>query len=203
MKFNKNYLIIGGVSVLIILTFISYIFIDKSEEDVYLAEEIVTTNEILKSFYVDVKGAVNSPGVYEFKNGDRVFNAIETAGGLTKNGNTSNINLSRKLNSEMVVYVYTNTEIKNGTNNITCDTKCNCESLEVNNCYPEVKEDKININTASTDQLLKLTGIGESKAQAIIKYREDNGNFITIEDLKNVSGIGDVAFEKIKDMITV
>ena len=104
----------------------------------------------------------------------------------------------------MVIVTYTNNEIKKGSKTLECDTECNCEVIEINNCI-ESKESstKININTASIDELMTLSGVGESKAKAIIAYREENGEFKTIEDLKEVSGIGDALFENIKDGITV
>ncbi len=204
MRNHKKYLIIGGVLAVIILTFVSYIYFDN-EEELYIAEELNITEEPLKEFYVDVKGAVKNPGVYLFKNNDRVFDAIEKAGGLIKNSNTSNINLSKKLSSEMVVYIYTNNEIKNGNKSISCDTKCNYEIIETNNCYLNESNDskKVNINTANMNELLTLTGIGESKAGAIINYRQENGDFKDIEELIKVSGIGQVLFDNIKEFITV
>ena len=204
MKNYQKYFIIGGLIVIITLTLVSYLFFDF-EEKIYSAKETEVTKVILTEFFVDVKGAVKNPGVYKFTSEERVFNAIEKAGGLTKNASTSNINLSQKLVGEMVVYIYTTTEIKNGTKNINCATKCNCQTIEVNNCYPEenLGEEKININLANLEDLLKLMGIGESKAKAIIVYREENGFFNQIEDLMKVSGIGQTIFESIKEKITV
>ncbi len=203
MRKYQNYLIISGIFIIIILTFVSYIYMDDNQ-NVYYASEITTSEDIVTDFYVDIKGAVANPGVYQFSSGDRITQAIEKAGGLTKNGNTSNINLSQKLYSEMVVYIYTNNEIKNGAKTINCNTSCDCATIEVNNCYVEENiNDKININTANLDQLLKLNGIGQSKALAIIKYREENGDFLVIEDLTNVSGIGLAIYEKLKDQIIV
>lgn len=86
-----------------------------------------------------------------------------------------------------------------------CDTKCNCEVIEINNCIEseENKTNLVNINTATIDELMTLSGIGESKAKAILLYREENGYFKSIEELKNVSGIGDVLYNAIKEGITV
>ena len=145
--------------------------------------------------------------MYEFKKNDRVIDAINMAGGLLKNANTSNINLSQKLVSEMVIYVMNNSEIKNGSKVVSCDTKCKTEVIEVNNCVEEKKlettKDKININTATVEDFTSLSGIGEAKAKSIIEYRNSNGNFKNIEDIKNISGIGEALFNKIKDNITV
>lgn len=199
----KPYLIIIFVIITIVIIFISYFFLNK-EEEIFIAQEKDTSTTLIEEkFYVDIKGAVKKPGVYEFNNGDRVIDAIKKSEGLTNNANTSNINLSKKLASEMVVYVYTNKEIKEGIKALECSTTCECETVKVNNCINDNLNKKININTATISDLQTLTGIGEAKANDIINYREENGGFTNIEELKNISGIGDMIFEKIKDFITV
>ena len=134
------------------------------------------------------------------------MDAINLAGGLKKDANTSNINLSKKLESEMVIYVYSNEEIKNSKNNLSCDATCSTEIIEVNNCIEKTdtknKSSLVNINTATIEELQTLDGIGESKAKSIINHRNEFGNFNSIEDIKNVSGIGDSLFVQIKDKIT-
>ena len=171
-----------------------------------------TNNKVI----VDVKGEVNTPGVYELTEQNTVLDAINKAGGLTKTSDTSNINLSKKLEDEMVIIVYSKTEIeKMNEPKIECPP-CNdaCiqeedEKAKLDN--NENKKDtnetitpsgKININEATSAELQTLDGIGEAKAKAIIDYREKNGNFKQIEDIKNVSGIGDSIYEKIKNNIT-
>ena len=208
---KKVILIIGGI-VFLILVLILYLFNElESHDDIVLnitTEKITTKKEIQECFYVDVKGNVKNPGVYEFKENDRVIDAIDKAGGLSKNADTSNINLSKKLTSEMVIYVYSKNDIKN-KDSLSCSNICNTEVIEINNCIEKTSNvinstnNLVNINTASIEQLLTLTGIGESKAKSIIEYRETNGLFKNIEDVKNVSGIGDALFNKIKDKITV
>ncbi len=142
-----------------------------------------------KYYYVDIKGEVKDPGVYKLKEGSRVIDAINASGGLKENANTYSVNLSKKITDEMVIIVPSNSENTNVSNNtITQNTK---------------NSSLVNINTATTKELLSITGIGESKASNIVKYREENGNFSSIEDIKNVSGIGDSLFEKIKKYITV
>lgn len=197
----KPYFIIFGVVCSILIIFFSYTYAGKDEVIAFINAEETTTKEL--SFYVDVKGAVSSPGVYSFKNDDRVTDAIDKAGGLLKSGNTSNINLSQRLTSEMVVYVYTNEEIRKGSNAISCSTKCDCSTIEVSNCYEQIQNDKVNINTATEKELQTLTGIGEAKAKTIVEHRKENGNFSDIEQLKNISGIGELIFDKIKEFITV
>lgn len=196
--------------VIMISLLIYFINKDNKESDTndlsFVEETTKETTTLKQKQYVDIKGNVKNPGVYEFNENDRVIDAINLAGGLKKNANTSNINLSQKLKSEMVIYIYSNEEIKNNENNLSCDTKCKTEVIEVNNCIQNTEKNndtsKININTATIDELLKISGIGESKAKNIIEYREKNGEFKNIEDIKNINGIGDSLFNKIKDSIT-
>lgn len=175
------------------------------------------------TIYVDIKGAVKSPGVYEVNNDSKVIDIINLAGGLNKNASTKYINLSKKLNNESVIYIYTNNEINTFIKEQNKEplTECKCETENIKSCIDnkssiiekgqdtitnqDKKEDnsKININNASKDQLTSLTGIGDAKANAIIEYRNKNGNFKAIEEIKNVSGISDSLYEKIKDNITI
>ena len=119
--------------------------------------------------------------------GSRVKDVIELAGGLTSDSDTSNINLAKIIEDEMVINI-----------NSVNDNSGNNYSMNSNNL-----SDLININTASLEQLMTLSGIGESKAKSIISYREENGNFKAVEDITKVSGIGQALYEKIKDYITV
>lgn len=180
---------------------------DKSNDLSFMEETTEVTTTVKNKQYIDIKGNVKNPGVYEFNENDRVIDAINLAGGLKKNANTSNINLSQKLKSEMVIYIYSNDDIKKNGENMSCDTKCKTEIIEVNNCIEtnenKNNDEKININTASLEELLKISGIGESKAKNIIEYRETNGQFKNIEEIKNINGIGDSLFNKIKDNITI
>lgn len=209
--FNKIKYIILMLIVLLIGLIIYFIKMNDKQayEDTLTFNETTnkTTSEVFEKNYIDIKGSVKNPGVYEFKKNDRVIDAINMAGGLLKNANTSNINLSQKLTGEMVIYVMNNNEIKNGSKVSSCDTKCKTEVIEVNNCVEEnnieKSNDKININTATIEQFTSISGIGEAKAKNIIEYRNSNGNFKSIEDIKNISGIGEALFNKIKDNITV
>ena len=180
---------------------------DKSNDLSFMEETTEVTTTVKNKQYIDIKGNVKNPGVYEFNENDRVIDAINLAGGLKKNANTSNINLSQKLKSEMVIYIHSNDDIKKNEGNMSCDTKCKTEIIEVNNCIEtnenKNNDEKININTASLEELLKISGIGESKAKNIIEYRETNGQFKNIEEIKNINGIGDSLFNKIKDNITI
>ena len=200
-------IIIGGI----LLLFGLIIYSLKNEKE--LSNDIVSLETTSKTTlinkekkYIDIKGSVKNPGVYEFNDNDRVIDAINLAGGLKKDANTSNINLSKKLESEMVIYVYSNEEIKKTKNNLSCETTCSNEVIEINNCIEkndnENKSSLVNINTATIEELQTLDGIGESKAKSIINHRNEFGKFNSIEDIKNVSGIGDSLFVQIKDKIT-
>lgn len=187
---------------------------------------------VISNIHVDIKGAVKNPGVYELESNLLIIDAINKAGGLSKTAYTDNINLSKQLMDNMVIYVYTKSEYKKLNSYPNANNVCQTKVDEVNNCIDQgisvIKtEDKqvektvdvttnntnveastnenalININTATETELMSLTGIGESKAKAIISYRQENGNFASIEDIKNVTGIGDSVFEKIKNNITV
>jgi len=185
-------------------------FIDVQGDVIDIKEEVAEIE--ITNFYVDVKGAVRNPGVYEFITGDKVIDAIEKAGGLIRSANTSNINLSKKLDEEMVVYVFTNNEIKRASTVINCDTACAVETITIDNCVPgqsgsagsnSPQSGKVNINRATLSELMTLPGIGEAKARTIIEFRTNNGPFEKIEDITKVSGIGQATFESLKDLITV
>ena len=212
-KSKRFKLLLLGIIIIIVGLIVFYLKADKNNEireEISIIETKESTTKNTINNYIDIKGSVINPGVYEFKENDRVIDAINMAGGLTNDANTSNINLSQKLKSEMVIYVYNNNEIKNNTVNLTCDNICKTEIIEVNNCIEvttPIKKDNesdiVNINTASLEELMTVSGIGESKAKNIIEYRSTNGKFNTIEDIKNISGIGESLFNKIKDKIKV
>lgn len=163
---------------------------------------------------VDIKGAVKNPGVYLTECSNNVNDVINLAGGLLENSDTSVINLAKKINEEMVIIIYTKDEVKNSNivNTVvkTVEKECICPNIQNDGCINEQINDNIddginklvNINTASVEELLTLPGIGESKANAIIKYREENGNFNTIDDILNVDGIGSKLYEEVKIYIT-
>ena len=164
---NKKVITIIGGIIFLILSLVLYLVNDNKKIEDNIAINITTKKvtekkEEKETFYVDVKGSVNKPGVYEVKNNDRVIDAIKIAGGLKKSANTNNINLSQKLNSEMVIYVYSDSEIKKGNNVLNCDTICETNIVEINNCVENNKTDNtdknlININTATIDELLTLS----------------------------------------------
>lgn len=211
------------VLITLIISLINYYFGKEKKEDVTIVKENFTekkeNNNLndIKTVFVDVKGAVNQPGVYEIDEERRIIDAINLAGGLSDNADTINLNLSKKVKDEMYIVIYTKEEIYNYKLNneiknepIVCASlECDCPDTSNDACIKEEnsnKQDalnKISINTATKEELMKLSGIGESKANAIISYREENGDFKSLEDIKNVSGIGESLYEKIKDNITL
>jgi competence protein ComEA len=140
---------------------------------------------------VDVSGAVAQPGVYHLPVGSRVQDAITAAGGLLENAYAETINLAMPLNDGTKVLIPAIPEPQTAADGETIASPAQSASI------------LININTASSDQLQELPGIGQAKAQAIIDYRESYGPFSAIEQLMNVSGIGPATFERLKDLITI
>ena len=195
--------------------------LDTQEQEIIKLEETEDLETInVEYLYVDIKGAVQNPGVYEIEDGKKVIDVINLAGGFTKNADTSLINLAKKVDDEMVIIVYTKEEVKKARQEESIikvvEKECMCPEIKNDACLDgEVKIDnelnkpstdmttKININSATLEELQTLSGIGESKAQAIIEYREKNGKFKQIEDLISVTGIGESLYEKIKNNITV
>lgn len=206
MKFNKKYFIYIGVVAVLLIGVFSINFLSNDTQEInsnisLVDDSIETTTKDVNSFYVDIKGAVKKPGVYIVSEDMIVNDLIKLAGGLNNNAYTKNINLASKLKEGMVVYVYSKNEMTTTKilNDVKYEIPTNNESTTTTTI---VTSGLININTASKEELMTLTGVGESKALAIIEYRSKN-KFNTIEDIMNVSGIGESAFAKIKEYITV
>ncbi|KZD34864.1 Late competence protein ComEA DNA receptor [Bacillus cereus] len=147
--------------------------------------KVLDTKEQKKIIIIDVKGAVFKEGVYEMKEGDRVKEAVEKAGGLLPDADVKKVNLAQMVQDQMLLYVPNKNEpVQEGTTF-------------------SKSEGKVQINTASKEQLEKITGIGSRKAESILKYREEHGPFQKIEDLLEIDGIGAKSLEKIKDQIII
>lgn len=186
--------LIGGI--LLILVGMGSLFSKKEEsveettvvEMTVLAEktEVSTTQETV--IFVDIKGAVKNPGVYQMKVGDRVKDALDAAGGLTAEADSQKVNLAKRLEDQMVIVVPKVGE--------------EAEEIPAGETRNEAtKEGKVNINTATVEELKTLKGVGEKKAEAIIEYRKKNGSFQTKEDLMKVRGIGKKLFESFQERI--
>ena len=239
------------VVILFCVIFLYYLFNQNNKgyeieefSDVKIEEKEVD-KVLVSSYYVDIKGEVLKPGVYEVSTNSRIIDVINKAVGLTKNADVSLLNLSKKVIDEMNIKIYSKSEVKEAKenlkkepevieiikeiekecicpdNNIVCnDSNKNDILIEEDNSNENISGDKdnynqsindnvkdsntslININTASKEELMTIPNIGESKADKIIEYR-DKDKFEKIEDIQNVSGIGESIFEKIKTYITV
>ena len=157
---------------------------------------------------VDVEGAVNKPGLYRLSASDRVGDAIEAAGGLCEDASAASINKAKKLEDGMQIYVPTKEECANAASGASSGESTSSSSASAAASSQSASagidvQGKVNINTATSEQLQTLQGVGPSTASKIIDYREKNGSFKKIEDIKNVSGIGDARFAAIEDSITV
>lgn len=167
---------------------------DENKNDIVkekLDEKLIT---------VHICGAVNSPGVYKLKSTDRVIDAVVKAGGFSEEASEDALNLASKLSDGCKIYFPTKEEMLLGEGP-NLDEGFITASNEVTN--ENASDTTVNINTASKEKLMTLKGVGESRAQAIIDYREQNGAFNSIEEIMNISGIKAGSFEKIKDNITV
>ena len=166
---------------------------------------------------VDIKGAVRKPNVYLVDCNSNVNDIINLAGGLNNDADTSVTNLAKKVTNEMVIIIYTKQQVKNSNIVDTVikvvEKECVCPNIQNDSCIntqitsnitnqENTDNELININTATKEKLLTIPGIGEAKAKAIIKYREANGNFNSIEDIQKVDGIGSKLYEEIKIYIT-
>lgn len=146
---------------------------------------------------VDVKGAVVNPGVYTLKEGARVTDVIQEAGGMTEDADAKSVNLAASLSDEEVIYV------ANKDENVSVLDQTSTGQVSDKGGQAVSKDGKINLNTATSEQLQTISGIGAKRAEDIIAYRESHGGFQSVDDLKNVSGIGDKTLDKIRESLYV
>ncbi|MDR0847224.1 MAG: helix-hairpin-helix domain-containing protein [Lactobacillales bacterium] len=193
---NKK--IISGIGIgIVILAIIGVALFYPSEEideikppDSAVATE---TKEKEEFIYVDIKGAVAKPDVYKLKKEQRLKEAIEMAGGFTQEADTRNVNLAKTLEDQMLIYVPPQGEAEPPPTEEPTGEASGTPATTA----------KVNINTADLTQLQTLSGIGAKKAQDIIDYRATNGSFKNTEELKNIKGIGEKMFEKIKENVCI
>lgn len=164
---------------------------EETKEDSNQKQASETISETIK---VHIAGEINKEGVYEVNNGDRLDDLVKRAGGLTKDANSKNINLAMKLEDQMKIYIPSIYDFED-------DTSSTNDNILISD-KPSTEIEKININKASKEELMTLPNIGEKRANAIIEYRE-NSPFEKIEDIKNVTGIGEKFYQSLKDLITV
>ncbi|KXT66641.1 helix-hairpin-helix domain-containing protein [Streptococcus gallolyticus] len=144
--------------------------------------------------FVDIKGAVKNEGVYELSSGSRVTDVVKLAGGFTEDADKKSVNLAEKVTDEAVIYV---ARVGENVAPATTNSQVNGSAQQ------EESSDKINLNTATLAELQTISGIGAKRAQDIIDYRDANGGFSSVDDLANVSGIGEKTLEKLKSEVTV
>ena len=196
---NKKIIVYILIEIVVLIASIKLIDIyyqNNNNEEITIQNVLTTEDEPEKieneTIKVYVTGEVKNQGVIELEQGSRIVDAIEKAGGQTEEANLKNVNLAYELEDGQKIYIPNKSE--ENTNEITDDGVTGIDSKE---------NDTININKADEKELQELNGIGESLASSIIKYREDNGKFKNIEDLKNVPGIGESKFSNIKEKIKV
>lgn len=162
-----------------------------------MTDEIPSVAPEPQEIFVDVCGAVNQPGVYEMDPDSRVFQAIEAAGGMTEEASGISVNQAQPLSDGQQVYVPTVQEAEEGSFvPAVPETTGTGESMGT-------EDGIVNLNTADAETLKTLSGIGDSKAQAILAYREEHGGFSSIEEIMQVPGIKESTFSMIKDKIAV
>ena len=211
MQEKKNIIKIILIVIIVLIIIVYNFFIKKEEFEEFDYSDFIVDgansiennnlNEIINEknkIKVYVIGEVKNPGVVEIEEGDRIEDAIILAGGTTENTDLSKINLAYYLEDGQKIVV------PSIHDNIENEGENNNEDLSEAGVVGESSNDsKVNINTASETELQTLSGIGESLAERIVTYREENGKFKNIEDIKNVSGIGDKKFESLKEYIKV
>ena len=213
---NKKQKIILSILASIIIISIGYYVYSKDEkyEELEIDENIQISNENnnntninneqlenqeeenKETIVVHVSGAVNKEGIVELEENSRIADAIEKSGGLKDDANMNEVNLAYKLEDGMKIYIPSNKDQE-------VQEKSNISSVIESNATNKKANSKVNINTAPQEELDSLPGIGPSTALKIINYRKEHGKFSKIEELKNVSGIGDSKFNQLKDLITV
>lgn len=212
----KNKIIIAvGVIIIAITVGIYFYRTTKDNSEIEITEDNLTTNTAVENnneiveeenntIVVHITGEINYPGVVVLKEGARVVDAIEAGGGETDEADLSSLNLAYMLSDGEKIYVPNKEETSQESQEreYITSAKDNSEQSE-NGAKSTGTNFKININTAKQEELTQITGIGESTAKKIIEYRTKNGKFKSIEDIKNIPGIGDSKFNAMKEEITV
>lgn len=178
---------------------VSAIAISSGAADVTAPAESGSEAEETRDWYVDIKGAVAAPQIYPVDDQMRIHDVIALAGGLTADADGSKLNYSQRVYDEMVIYVPKIDE------QIPAEMQAFASQAPVTTGTPPASSEAevININTADATQLQEISGVGEKKASDIIAYREANGPFQNVDELTNVSGIGEKTLEKMRQQITV
>ena len=205
MEYKKVLSIIGGVLAVIVIILVGRGMMASSMKEKVMVTNAVNTTRVEETTtimpqncYVDIKGEVLRPGVYEFSCESRIQEVIKKAGGFTEEADEIKINLAQKISDQMQIIVPNlNSKQEGGV------TEGNSEKGNLSNTTPSnLKQGTVNINTATLEQLQTIKGIGKKKAEAILQYRKEHGAFRTKEDLLQVKGIGKKALEAIESQVT-
>lgn len=194
---------IAGIGLLVVIVFALVGGIQKQVNDPVVMNQSQTSQKSKTKqhskqvIFVDVKGAVKHPGVYKLSFGMRIQDAIAKAGGITGGADENHVNMAQQVRDQQVVYVPIIGEVTTpiGQDGSTATTSTDGSSTS--------SQPIVNINTAGKDELTKITGVGDKKADLILEYRQQHGQFKSIDDLKNVSGFGDKSVDKIKDQLAI
>ncbi|HCT96897.1 helix-hairpin-helix domain-containing protein [Vagococcus sp.] len=198
---------IVGVFIIIMMTWKTTKQNSLITEATMMSETAITTaseQDTLKSdsqekWFVDIKGAIKFPGMYPVETDMRIFDVIELAGGLLEEADRNQVNLAEHVRDQMVIYI---PKVGENLAEVMLPTETSTSHHDSDHAQAE-NETLVNLNTATAQELQTLSGIGEKKAEAIITYRETNGSFQTIDDLKKVKGIGEKTFDSLKESITI
>ena len=205
MEYKKVLSIIGGVLAVIVIILVGRGMMASSMKEKVMVTNAVNTTRVEETTtimpqncYVDIKGEVLRPGVYEFSCESRMQEVIKKAGGFTEEADETKINLAQKISDQMQIIVPNlHSKQEGGV------TEGNSEKGNSSNSTPSnSKRGTVNINTATLEELQTIKGIGKKKAEAILQYRKEHGAFRTKEDLLQVKGIGKKALEAIESQVT-
>lgn len=214
INLKTKIIIVVGAIIIAITVGIYFYKTTKDNSEIEITEDNLTTNTAVENsnetveenntIVVHITGEVNYPGVVVLKEGARVVDAIEAGGGETDKADLGSLNLAYMLSDGEKIYVPNKEETsqENQEKEYITSAKDNSEQSENGAKSTDINL-KININTAKQEELTQITGVGESTAKKIIEYRTQNGKFKSIEDIKNIPGIGDSKFNAMKEEITV
>ncbi|MBR2546915.1 MAG: helix-hairpin-helix domain-containing protein [Eubacterium sp.] len=200
---NKNILLITAAAAIILAAAVFFIYYYGNSENISFGslsdpeDQIISETENssnidpTSNIYVDISGCVKKPGVYEMEPGSRIFEVIDEAGGFTRHADTALINQAEEISDGMKINVPDKRD------------KGKAKSSGHASASSDTSESLININKADSETLQRIPGIGPVTAEKIIQYREENGPFGSVEDITNISGIGDKTLEKMRPSITV
>ena len=208
---KKQKIIVIAIAGIVVIGIMYFIYNkNQVKEDINIENEILVNSVITNEnntnddiVIIHITGSVKNPGIVKLKEGSRIEDAIESAGGLTENADITKVNLAYIVEDGTKIKIPSASEEDIGDEDII-DSKSGDNIIIEENAVPSNNSPQtINVNKATEKEFETLPGIGPSLASKIIEYRNQNGKFESIEDIKNVNGIGDNKYEKIKDLITV